>query len=179
MELTARLEKDVIVVRSAFDAFFRANFAKVARTAALVAGDPGSGQDLAQEAFLRLYQSWDAMQSDEHARNFVFKVAINQARSRLRRTRRLVPLRLEHADQLVASGQKHAEEWPDAIAALAKLPYRQRACVVLVDLVDMDSTAVGRMLGISPNTVRVHLMRGREALRRLLGVAPAEVSDER
>ena len=65
------------------------------------------------------------------------------------------------------------------LAALAKLPYRQRACVVLVDLVDMDSTAVGRMLGISPNTVRVHVMRGRQVLRRVLGVAPAEVSDER
>jgi RNA polymerase sigma factor (sigma-70 family) len=179
MELTAWLEKDTVAVRTAFDLFFRANFAKVARTAALVAGDPGSGQDLAQEAFLRLYESWDAMRSDEHARNFVFKVAINLSRSRLRRALRSIPSGLDHADRRVAAEPARPDEWPDALAALAKLPYRQRACVVLVDLVDMDSTAVGRMLGISPNTVRVHLMRGRETLRRLLGVATAEVPDER
>lgn len=178
MELTARLEKDVVVVRSAFDPFFRANFGSVARAAALVAGDPASGQDLAQEAFLRLYQSWDAMQSDDHARNFVFKVAINRARSRRRRSRFSTPVGLDHADGLIAEGSARPDEWPDAVAALATLPYRQRACVVLVDLVDMDSNAVGRLLGISANTVRVHVMRGRETLRRLLGVSRVEVADE-
>ncbi|MGH2794899.1 MAG: RNA polymerase sigma factor [Actinomycetota bacterium] len=178
MELVASLEKDAVDVRSAFELFFRDNFPKVARTAALVAGDIGSGQDLAQEAFLHLYRSWDAMQSDEHARNFVFKAAISRARSRLRRTRRLVPLGIEHTEGIAAESGR-PDDWPDALAALAKLPYRQRACVVLVDLVDMDSTAVGRMLGISPNTVRVHVMRGRESLRRMLGVSPVEVADER
>lgn len=70
-----------------FDTFFRTYFPGVARAAALVARDPSTGQDLAQEAFARLYQRWHDMASVDHARNFVFRVAINLARSHLRKHR--------------------------------------------------------------------------------------------
>ena len=43
------------VILEDFDEFFRSSFPGVARAAALVARDPGTGQDLAQEAFFRLY----------------------------------------------------------------------------------------------------------------------------
>jgi TolB protein len=73
-----------------FDSFFREAFGPVARAATLVARDPGVGQELAQEAFLRLYERWSAMQSEEHARRFAYRVAINLARSHLRKHLRLV-----------------------------------------------------------------------------------------
>lgn len=51
-----------------FDSFFRTHFGRVARAAALVARDPGTGQDLAQEAFARLFERWgtDADGSNLH-----------------------------------------------------------------------------------------------------------------
>ena len=70
---------------STFDELFRATFPRVARTAALVARNPQLGPDIAQEAFARLYERWDRMESPEHARNFVFRVAVNLAKSHLRR----------------------------------------------------------------------------------------------
>lgn len=179
MDLTiASPEREAADVRTAFEPFFRANFAKVAKTAALIAGDAGSGQDLAQEAFLSLYESWDGLTSEEHARNFVYKVAINRARSSLRRIRRLVPLGPDHAEQVPAPNVEPSGERLDVIGALARLPHRQRACVVLVDLEDMDSVTVGLLLGISANTVRVHLMRGRTALRGMLDITPLEGDDD-
>src|SRR5207253_576964 len=67
------------------DTCFRDLFPRVARTAALVSRDPGLGPDIAQEAFARLYERWDRIESAEHARNFAFRVAVNLARSHLRR----------------------------------------------------------------------------------------------
>jgi DNA-directed RNA polymerase specialized sigma24 family protein len=46
--------------------------------------------------------------------------------------------------------------------------------VVLVDYVDMDSAGAARVLGVSAETVRVHLMRGRQALRQSLRLARKE-----
>src|SRR5947207_3874068 len=68
-----------------FDTFFRETFVEVARAAALVARDPGVGQELAQEAFFRVYERWTQMESPEHARRFAFRVAINLARSHVRK----------------------------------------------------------------------------------------------
>jgi DNA-directed RNA polymerase specialized sigma24 family protein len=68
-----------------FDPFFHANFVTVARAAALVARDEGVGQEVAQEAFVRALQRWSDMASTDHARNFVYKVALNLARSHLRK----------------------------------------------------------------------------------------------
>jgi len=68
-----------------FDSFFRTHFERVARAAALVARDPGTGQELAQEAFARLFERWKDMGSEDHARNFAYKVAINLAKSHLRK----------------------------------------------------------------------------------------------
>lgn len=169
MELTVASERDADSVPDGFDAFFSANFASVARASALVAGDPATGQDLAQEAFLRLFQRWDAMRSIEHSRNFVYKVAINLARSHRRKHLRLVPSGLHHADR-VADDAGLPGEWWDVARALQELSPRQRACVVLVDLVGMDSGEVARTLSISANTVRVHVMRGRDALRAQLAM---------
>jgi RNA polymerase sigma-70 factor, ECF subfamily len=165
-------------VASSFEDFFRSHLEKVARAAALVTGDPTSGQDSAQEAFLRLYERWDAMGSDAHARNFVFKVALNLARSQRRAHLRIVRSGLHHADHVPSLENTMREEWHEVARALATLPARQRACVVLIDYADMDSEGAGRALGIRPATVRVHLMRGRKALRTHLGMH-AEGGQER
>lgn len=73
-----------------FDSFFHANFERVARAAAFVTRDGGTGQELAREAFTRLLERWSEMSSAEHARNFAYRVAINLARSHLRKNVRLL-----------------------------------------------------------------------------------------
>jgi RNA polymerase sigma factor (sigma-70 family) len=55
---------------------------------------------------------------------------------------------------------------PDVLAAVAGLSMRQRAVVVLTYWSDLDEAAVGDLLSISPGSVRRHLARARERLRR-------------
>jgi RNA polymerase sigma factor (sigma-70 family) len=158
-----------------FDAFFRTYFPGVARAAALVARDPSTGQDLAQEAFARLYQRWHDMTSAEHARNFVYRVAINLARSHVRKHLRLSLFGWTHSDEPAMSDPSaRSDDWLMIADALATLSPRQRACVVLVDYSDMDAASAGKALGMGTGTVRVHLMRGRRALRERLNLPKEE-----
>jgi RNA polymerase sigma-70 factor (ECF subfamily) len=163
-----------------FDAFFRAHFPGVARAAALVGRDVSLGPDLAQEAFERLYPRWDGMASEEHARNFVYRVAVNLARSHVRRRLRW--------DRLAWAWRAHPEvepdpagaaaAWVDVVEALGHLSPRQRACVVMVDYADLGPDEVADSLGMRASTVRVHLTRGRRALRERLGIDEEGPGDE-
>jgi RNA polymerase sigma-70 factor (ECF subfamily) len=173
MELGVGLEEASVERRTDFDPFFHANFPKVARAAAFVARDAGVGQELAQEAFIRLLQRWGDMRSDDHARNFVFKVAINLARSHLRKHGRVTLYGLRTPEEPGRSDVGGADR-AEMLEALGALTPRQRACVVLVDYVDMAPEHVGRVLGMATATVRVHLMRGRAELRERLGLAGQE-----
>src|SRR5438094_5163090 len=141
-----------------FDDCFRSLYPRVARTAALVARDPDLGADIAQEAFARLYERWDRMASPEHIRNFAFRVAINLARSHLRR-RAAAPFGLHGPERSMADPNEPTAGWLDAVEALASLSARQRACVVLADYADLDAETIGRVLGMRASTVRVHLLR--------------------
>lgn len=175
MELGMGLGAGTVALRMEFDPFFHAHFEKVARAAALVTRDAAAGQDLAQEAFMRLLERWGTMESDDHARNFAFKVAVNLARSHLRKHGRLSLYGLRGPDTPgTSSPTGSSDAWFGMADALGALSPRQRACVVLVDYVDMDPAAVAAALGMSVATVRVHLMRGRRALREALGMTLKE-----
>ncbi|HEX6399734.1 MAG TPA: sigma-70 family RNA polymerase sigma factor [Actinomycetota bacterium] len=175
MELGMGLGAGTVEVRMEFDSFFHAHFEKVARAAALVTRDAAAGQDLAQEAFMRLLERWGTMESDDHARNFAFKVALNLARSHLRKHGRLSLYGVRGPDAPGTTDHTGSSDtWLGMAEALGALSPRQRACVVLVDYVDMDPAAAAAALGMSPGTVRVHLMRGRRALREALGMTQRE-----
>jgi RNA polymerase sigma factor (sigma-70 family) len=151
-----------------FDAFYREWFASVARSVALVVRDADMGQELAQVGFARLWDRWDEMSSPDHARNFVFRVSLNEARSYLRRRR---PLRVLGFDRRASGSSDPAEAMTNRVAvfeALRSLSVRQRECVVLVDYLGYDAPSAGQLLGITPSTVRVQLTRGRAKLRNML-----------
>ncbi len=157
-----------------FTAFFHDHFAPVARASMLLVQDPDLGREIAQESFTRLYVRWHEMASLEHARNFVFRVALNLARSHLRRMRRtrLLDFRGYAAGSLrEAPGEMDRAEATILVhQVLARLPARQRACLVLIDYLGFDSASAGRMLRIRPSTLRVHLARARQRFRDEVGI---------
>lgn len=148
-----------------FEAFFRAYFAAVARSSALVVHDFSEGEEIAQESFARLLLRWDRMQSADHARNFVFKVAINLSRSHLRKTKRISRDEPGIVEDVPAGRESNrAEDRMMIEEALESLSPRQRAALVLVDYAGYDAATVAKMLKTRPSTVRVHLARARAAL---------------
>jgi RNA polymerase sigma factor (sigma-70 family) len=163
-----------LVGLGSFETFFRVHFATVARTAGLVVHDFGVGEELAQEAFTRVYQRWDRFGSTEHARNLAFRAAVNLARSHLRKHGR-VQLRANNPERpagrdLATSAIERIEVW----RALGNLSVRQRECIVLVDYAGYDVRSTAQILRTRESTVRVHLTRGRRALRAALALEEAE-----
>lgn len=153
--------------RVGFEAFYHRHHVRIVRASALVLLDPVEAEDVAAEAFARLWARWGAMHGEDHAGGYVYKTAMRLCYRRSRRLRREVsgaPDRAAH-DEVAPALTRH-----DVFAALRRLPVRQRQAVVLRDWAGYETRQVASMLGTRESTVRVHLARGREALRRALAV---------
>jgi RNA polymerase sigma factor (sigma-70 family) len=109
------------------------------------------------------------MHGDDHAGGYVFKTAMRLCSKRRRRAARevvgTVPVRSQVTD---------ADSRMSVVDALRGLPLRQRQSVVLRDWAGFETSEVARILGTKESTVRVHLARGRAALREVLTVEERE-----
>jgi RNA polymerase sigma factor (sigma-70 family) len=150
---------------TSFEAFYRENLARIVRACALVTLDAALSEDLAAEAFARLWSRWGQIQGPDHAGGFVFKTAMRLCGRELRRRRRASGAGREHAEELQQILDRH-----EVIRSLAELPLRQRQVVVLRDWAGFESSEAARMLGMKESTLRVHLARGRQRLRERLSV---------
>jgi RNA polymerase sigma-70 factor (ECF subfamily) len=173
------LEDQVSPAELAFDAFYRSEFATVARTTALVVGDRAIGEEVAQEAFAMAWSRWPRVANTERPGAWVQKVAFRMALRAGRRERR----EITSADgdgrggTPVSPGTDGTEV--DLRRALAALSPQQRAAVVLHAVGEFTPEQVASVLGCATRTARVHLHRGRLRLAELLresdgsAVAPA------
>ena len=154
---------------SEFAWLFRDEYPAIVRTAYLMLGDRAAAEDVAQEAFARLYARWRRVSRYERPGAWVRRVAIRLA-SRARR--RPAALQLSHD----APGPVQAGPDPDLQRALLALPANQRAAVVLHYLGDLPVAEVAELMGVAPSTARVHLHRARKRLATLLGEESNDVA---
>jgi RNA polymerase sigma-70 factor, ECF subfamily len=154
-----------------FEPFFSAEYRRLAKAMLLVSGDPSEAEDLAQEAFARVYARWDEVMKMDSPTGYLYRTALNLHRKRVRwssmRARRGVPER-QRPDELQA-----AEDRSDILRAVSGLPRAQREALVLVDWLGMDVAQVAALLGIQPVSLRVRLHRARAALRERFGDSDA------
>jgi RNA polymerase sigma factor (sigma-70 family) len=130
-------------------------------------GDRDTAQDLVAEAFARAWASWPAVSRHPAPTAWVVRTALNAGVSRWRRRRREVPvpdLALV-ADEPAAGGAADGCIDPRIMAALMRLPTRQRQVVAMRLFLDLDTECTARALGIAPGTVQAHLGRAMAALR--------------
>jgi RNA polymerase sigma-70 factor (ECF subfamily) len=150
-----------------FEAFFEDHHGSLFRALWLVTRNRHEAEELMQDAFLKVWERWERVASLEDPAGYLFRTAMNLFRSRRRRAavaiRRAVGL-LPHDDQLAAVEEREA-----VIRALAPLTRRQRAAIVLTDLLGLTSEEAGELLGIKSATVRVLAARGRSALAKEKG----------
>jgi RNA polymerase sigma factor (sigma-70 family) len=159
-----------------FEAFYERERDRVFGALCLVTGSRHDAEELTQDAFLALWERWQRVRALDDPTGYLYRTAMNGFRKRLRRAalaRRLAP-RLWRARE---GGDELRSEVMDALGAL---PPRQRAAVVLTELLGYGSEEAGRLLGVKAVTVRVLASQGRAVLRRELGAeAPggSEVED--
>jgi len=149
-------------------------------------GSRDRAEDLAQEAFLRLYEN--AGRYDERGRlaSLLWSIAVNLLRSEERRRRRwriVAPFLAapSPAHGVPAADGAHArvlrrELGREIQAALAELPLRYRVPLVLYEIEEWSYDEIGRHLGCRPGTVKSRIHRGRQRLKQRL--APHWTPDE-
>lgn len=139
------------------------------RTAYLLLGDPAEAEDLVQTALAKTYAHWGKVRDVAAAPGFARTTLVNTASSWFRRRswRNERPTEVL-PDDAAASGPDETDR-PTLVAALAQLPPRQRAVVVLRFYEDLDVAATAAALGCSPGTVKSQTSDALAKLRTLLG----------
>jgi RNA polymerase sigma factor (sigma-70 family) len=150
-----------------FEAFFEAERDGLFGALVLITGDRHEAEEIAQDAFLLLWERWDRVGSMENPSGYLYRTAMNLFRKRRRRAalavRRAVGL-AHHEDAFAAADARQV-----VARALQGLSRRQRAALVLTELLGFSSEEAGRMLGVEPVTVRVLASQGRAAMKQSIG----------
>jgi RNA polymerase sigma factor (sigma-70 family) len=147
-------------VGDGFEDFYRAQWSSAVRLAALLTQSSAAAEDLAQEAFTRLYPKWaDATQPTAYLRASVAN-ACRSWHARNRRERLKRPLLVD-----VEVAELPADYLADAVAAL---PYRQRAVLVLRYHAGCSEAEIAAALGCRPGTVKSLAARALARLEKVI-----------
>lgn len=125
-------------------------------------GDRALAEDLVAEAFARAWASWRKVSRHPAPAAWVVRTALNVRVSWWRRRRREVALD-GHDRAALAENELGMDD--ALLTAVRRLPRRQREVIVLRIWLDLDTRAVAEVLGISAQTVAVHLSRATATLR--------------
>jgi RNA polymerase sigma-70 factor (ECF subfamily) len=146
-----------------FAEFYAAAWDDCLRIVVVSVGNRALGEDLVAEAFTRAWASWRRVRGLAEPRAWIIRTALNAHVSWWRRHRREVALG-SHDTTATTSQDPGLDS--SLVAALRRLPVRQRQVIALRLLLDLDTAATAQMLGVSGSTVRSHLHRAVAALRR-------------
>lgn len=145
---------------TSFDVFYRANYAWAVNVAYLLTDDRGAAEDLAQESFGRIHGRFDDLSNPgAYLRVCVVNASRSWQRHRRREDRRL------QATAAAASSPLGAHELLDL---LSRLPYRQKAVLVLRYYADLSELEIAAALDCRPGTVKSLATRGLGRLRKEL-----------
>ncbi|MDO0937621.1 SigE family RNA polymerase sigma factor [Streptomyces sp. DG2A-72] len=152
-----------------FDEFVAARWSGLFHLARLLTGgDRHRAEDLLQESLVKLWFVWPKI-ADEAPEAYVRKV-LSRAAARSARRRWWGERPVEQLPEVAVTGDVSATvvERSRLEAALAQLPSRQRAAVVLRYYQDLPEAHVAQVLGCPVGTARSHASRGVARLRRIL-----------
>ncbi len=147
--------------------------------------DEEDARDAVQEAFLSAFKALDRFHGDSKISTWLHRIAVNAALMKIRSRQRkpetpiddLLPTFMEdgHHSQPVAPWKEGADtliargETRELVRRkIDELPENYRNVLLLRDIEELDTAETARMLGITPNAVKIRLHRARQALRTLL-----------
>lgn len=149
---------------------------RLKRYARALTRDSVAAEDLVQDCLARALSKVHLWQQGTDLRAWLFTILHNQYVNFVRRSaRECASVGFSETEPLLACSADQAKrlELRDLERAIARLPEEQRAILLLVGIEGLRYDEVARVLDVPVGTVRSRLSRGRENLRRCLGIAPA------
>jgi len=156
--------------------FLHTSYPRLVAAVALVCGSRPAAEDAVQEALLKGWERSKRGEEIESLNAWVTTVALNQARSGLRRVmaERRARSRLGHETVVgTPTGDRI-----DVERALSTLPRRQRETLVLRYYLQLDTREVAAALGVNEGTVKSTLFRARAALADMLNIKDTEEAND-
>jgi RNA polymerase sigma factor (sigma-70 family) len=154
-------------VPTTFEALFDTEHLRLHSALCLLTGDPHAAEELAQDAFVRVWEHWDRVRVMANPTGYLYRTAMNGYRSRYRRA--LLALRAASTVREAADALSVIEDRDAVVRRLRRLTRSQRTAVVLLDLLEFTSDEAASILGSTPGAVRTQASRGRATLRQTEG----------
>jgi RNA polymerase sigma factor (sigma-70 family) len=145
-----------------FASWYSIEYPRVVNALMLLTGDQQVSVDAASEAFARALAKWDRVSAMESPGGWLYKVALNDARRKLRKSSRDRATAVDLA--WTPASYVPAERDHDLWDAVAKLPHRTRSAVVLRYVADLTEPAIAQALGVKRGTVATMLSRAHSSL---------------
>lgn len=145
---------------------------RLRRTAFLLCGDWHTAEDLAQTALAKVFVSWRKVRQQDAVHAYATRTLVNSylADKRLRRSKEILTDKLPDSPATFPSPETRIV----VLDALATLPPRSRAVVVLRYWADLSVDQAADVLGCSPGNVKSLSARALDKLRAVLGDVMAE-----
>ncbi|WP_188113123.1 RNA polymerase sigma factor SigM [Mycobacterium simiae] len=152
----------------AFEQLFRRHHRQLYRLARLSSRSPEDAEDALQEAMLKAHCCAASFRHDAAVSSWLHRIVVNACLDRLRRakSRPTVPLQDIYP---VPDATAQVEMAIVVQRALLRIPVKQRAALVAVDMQGYSIADTARMLGVAEGTVKSRCARGRARLAGLLG----------
>jgi RNA polymerase sigma-70 factor (sigma-E family) len=149
---------------------FRDHYTGLVRLACVLVDDRESGEEIVQDAFVRLHINLDRVRDVDAVPAYLRSIVLNLARSRLRRRRvgRRHQMARGNPGTSLEDLAALREDQREVISALRTLPPRQQQCLVLRYYAELTEGEIATALGISTGSVKTHTSRGRAALAERL-----------
>lgn len=159
--------RPLVSVSAGFDEFFDREYASIVTALSMALGDVHLGCDAASEGFARALQKWRQVSSYQNPTGWVYRVGLNWARSRRRKTVREISERAVGARREPSTSMQ--PEDPALMSALRQLSPEHRAVVVARYWFDWSEAEIATVLNVRPGTVKSRLSRALARLADELG----------
>ncbi|MFJ8434967.1 SigE family RNA polymerase sigma factor [Kitasatospora sp. NPDC094019] len=157
-----------------FEEFAATRWRRLVRTAYLLTGDHHEAEDVVQATLAKVFRSWPRISRLDEPDAYIHRALVNNnlSRHRRRRVRQLLVPVLPDRAHTPGAAHHDVDERSVLLQALAELPPRQRAVVVLRYWEDMSEQQVAEVLGCSLGNVKSQASRGLAKLRGHPALAP-------
>ena len=148
-------------------ALHREHYRSLVRLACVLLDELGAGEEVVQEAFVRVHRSWGQV---DQPLTYLRATVMNLSRSRMRR-RLVARRRVEPVGRPAMSAEEHVvllSDQQEVLDAVRTLSRRQRECLVLRYYLELSEAEIAATLGISNGSVKSHSHRGLKALEARL-----------